>query len=469
FNDLWGFQVHLIDLTFDNPMMSSQCKQINVKEKSRYYVQFERLSFGANYQIRVQSMPPDGYESTVTHNVYIKEKCDIPEFQVTHFCCQFSSVFLHVDECRMHEKPSVSINITWKLACNNIKQFKLKWNTNDPFCCGTADVNDNNTYIYTIILPEVCTNKQRNYTGEIYGISAQHTTTKTQRFWFSIPIKLSSATSIAPTSSAQSTSSDMKIVAAVVSTGTVFGILLVVLLFVFWRQRASPVIRLVDYNQSTPDSDVEQILPDPIKVLILYASCCMSCKKVLYSLWDVLDCTNLFDVRLDMLSEPKLNENPLRWYETQVKEAARILLVTSRLMLMADLNPTSDTTETDISDYVSIGYQLNLLRGELCNTTDISKFVPVYMSYNGSKPDIPRFLSMCRTYKLAPELDKIMLHLLGMSSIRKHSRRPIVEIGSDDHPFNTKKDALVKAIADAEHFHKQILSQCTTRQSNLIV
>lgn len=73
----------------------------------------------------------------------------------------------------------------------------------------------------------------------------------------------------------------------------------------------------------------------------------MSCKKVVYSLWDALDSTNLFDVQLDMLSEPKLNENPLQWYETQVKEAARILLVTSRLMLMADLNPASSTGISD--------------------------------------------------------------------------------------------------------------------------
>jgi len=103
---------------------------------------------------------------------------------------------------------------------------------------------------------------------------------------------------------------------------------------------------------------------------------------------------------------------------------------------------------------VSIWYQLNLLRGEVSNTADFSKFVPVYTNYNGNKHDIPRFLSMCRNYKLPNELDKVMFHLLGMNSIRKHSKRPIVQISADSHPFNAKKDALLKAIADAEHFHR---------------
>lgn len=52
-----------------------------------------------------------------------------------------------------------------------------------------------------------------------------------------------------------------------------------------------------------------------------------------------------------MLNEPKLNENPLKWYENQVKDAAKILLVTSRLMLMADMNPGNKQTDTSDCKY----------------------------------------------------------------------------------------------------------------------
>lgn len=71
----------------------------------------------------------------------------------------------------------------------------------------------------------------------------------------------------------------------------------------------------------------------------------MPCKKVIYSLWDVLDSTSLFDIHLDMLNEPQLNENPLRWYETHIKEAEKILVMTSRMMLMSDLDSGSDISD----------------------------------------------------------------------------------------------------------------------------
>lgn len=114
--------------------------------------------------------------------------------------------------------------------------------------------------------------------------------------------------------------------------------------------------------------------------------------------------------------------------------------------------------------------QLNLLRGEFCTTRDTSKYVPVYMDYNGSKEDIPRFLSMCRAYRLSRDLEKIIFHLLGISSIRRHSRTPIVQVSSDNHPFNRKREDFEKAIKDAEEFHKQMNTVNTTNlRENLVV
>lgn len=93
------------------------------------------------------------------------------------------------------------------------------------------------------------------------------------------------------------------------------------------------------------------------------------------------------------------------------------------------------------------------------------------MDYSGTKEDIPRFVSMCRAYKFSRDLEKVILHLLGISSIRRHSRKPIVQVSSENHPFNVKREDFEKAIKDAEDFHKQMHGtlNSTTSQENFVV
>jgi hypothetical protein len=78
---------------------------------------------------------------------------------------------------------------------------------------------------------------------------------------------------------------------------------------------------------------------------------------------------------------------------------------------------------------------------------------------------------MCRAYRFAPDLDKAMLHLLGLSSVRKHSCRAIVQVASDSHPFNIKRDTFERALLDAEQFHKEIqeTSPISNLQENYVV
>ncbi|KXJ22397.1 uncharacterized protein LOC110252576 [Exaiptasia diaphana] len=455
FKDLWAFRVRLIDLTLNHPNVNTQCKQINSKMRDKFVVHFENLGYGDHYNLRVQSMPPDGDKSTVSHDIFIQEQCDILQFQKTKHCCLFSSVSSNKKDYKINEnKAVVTINITWQLTCESIQQFKLKWNTDDSDCNGSAEVKGK--HFYSLKLLERCV-KNHNYTGEIYGVISDQEKTNTEQFWFTVTMKSPSSTCQAPTSGQQTSLKHMEMIAAFSSVGAVLGIILLVMLLKFYKFRARPIIRINERRQPMSEARDDKSLSDPVKVLIIYASCCMPCKKVIYSLWDALDSTCLFDIRLDMLNEPQLNENPLRWYETQIKEAEKILVMTSHEMLMSDLNLGSN--QNNLSDYVNIQFQLNLLRGEVSNTTDISKFVPVYNTYNGNRHDIPRFLSMCRAYKLPTELDKIMFHLLRINSIRIHSRTPIVQISSENHPFLTKKDELIKAIDDAASFHQHI--SCT--------
>ncbi|XP_031549327.1 uncharacterized protein LOC116286879 isoform X2 [Actinia tenebrosa] len=194
----------------------------------------------------------------------------------------------------------ISINVTWGLNCtDDLRELRMKWEPDNPYyskmCSGQASLT-NITCSYVILLQGECSTFLLNYTGEIYGITSKQKTTKAQQFQFAIS-QYTTEISILPTNGYYS-APNLTVIAVVVGTGVVLGILLVGLVFGILRRRGAPLIRL-ENRPVVSESDTEEILSDPIKVLILHASCCMSCKKVIYCLWDVLDSTNLFDVRCE--------------------------------------------------------------------------------------------------------------------------------------------------------------------------
>ena len=100
-----------------------------------------------------------------------------------------------------------------------------------------------------------------------------------------------------------------------------------------------------------------------------------------------------------------------------------------------------------------VRFQLDLIRGELTSNPDTRKYIPVYMSFNSTKKDIPDFLSSRVSHSLPEEIDRVVFHLLNIERIQPRRRRMVAVIGGNDHPYDEAKGLFEAAIDEAARYH----------------
>lgn len=103
---------------------------------------------------------------------------------------------------------------------------------------------------------------------------------------------------------------------------------------------------------------------------------------------------------------------------------------------------------------MQIKCQLNFVRGNIAKNPDTQKFIPAFFTYNGSKKDIPDFLSFRWSHKLPREVDRVIFHVLNVEKIQPYRTQPIVVMGGNGHPFDEKKKELERAVQEADTYHK---------------
>ena len=94
-----------------------------------------------------------------------------------------------------------------------------------------------------------------------------------------------------------------------------------------------------------------------------------------------------------------------------------------------------------------------MIRGEITSRPDTRKYVPVFMSFNSTKKDIPDFLSSRLSHALPEEIDRVVFHLLNIERIQPRRRRMIAVIGGNDHPYDEAKKRFEAALDTAERHH----------------
>ena len=102
---------------------------------------------------------------------------------------------------------------------------------------------------------------------------------------------------------------------------------------------------------------------------------------------------------------------------------------------------------------VDTRFQLDLIRGEITRKPDTRKYIPVYMSFNSTKKDIPDFLSSRVSHSLPQEIDRVVFHLLNIERIQPRRRRMIAVIGGNNHPYDEAKKRFEEAVNTAARYH----------------
>lgn len=103
---------------------------------------------------------------------------------------------------------------------------------------------------------------------------------------------------------------------------------------------------------------------------------------------------------------------------------------------------------------LQIRCQLNFVRGNIAHNPDTQRFIPAFFTYNGSKKDIPDFLSDRWSHKLPKEVDRVIFRVLNVEKIQPYRTQPIVVMGGNGHPFDEKKKELERAVQEAEMYHR---------------
>ena len=106
---------------------------------------------------------------------------------------------------------------------------------------------------------------------------------------------------------------------------------------------------------------------------------------------------------------------------------------------------------------LQIKCQLNFVRGNIAQNPDTHRFIPAFFTCNGSKKDIPDFLSDRWSHKLPKEVDRVIFRVLNVEKIQPHRFQPIVVMGGNGHPFDERKKELERAVQEAEIHHRNNL------------
>lgn len=106
---------------------------------------------------------------------------------------------------------------------------------------------------------------------------------------------------------------------------------------------------------------------------------------------------------------------------------------------------------------LQIKCQLNFVRGNIAQNPDTRRFIPAFFTCNGTKKDIPDFLSDRWSHKLPKEVDRVIFRVLNVEKIQPYRFQPIVVMGGNGHPFDERKKELERAVHEAEIYHRNHL------------
>lgn len=445
-HDLWGYDVYLVGK--NGHPGHYQCVQINSKTDHLHWIFLEHILYGAAYQVNVQSMPAyhrnDG--NAVSKDVTVPVRCQFPEHRNSAECCSLVNITAEYFDKEIH--------LTWRMSsekhCREINMFNIKWlNIQKPGDCHGQTLIEGE-YNCTISLSKECS--RFNYSIRLSG-KTNDTEGKLSKVTVIIPpMKQTPSPFIGGDVQSPPADNTTKILISVL--GSFFGVVICTLLVVyriFFQQVRITLPYPPKPSTSRPSSDQPLLGNDSGKkrVLILHTRCCEKCNHVLHCLGTVLSSTELIEPSIDMWNTLDISPNVPRWYEEQVKTSDCVIVLGSRKMSLRCQNLLEEG-----DDPLQIKCQLNFVRGNIAKNPDTQKFIPAFFTYNGSKKDIPDFLSYRWSHKLPREVDRVIFHVLNVEKIQPYRTQPIVVMGGNGHPFDEKKKELERAVQEADTYHK---------------
>ncbi|XP_068720482.1 uncharacterized protein [Montipora capricornis] len=209
-------------------------------------------------------------------------------------------------------------------------------------------------------------------------------------------------------------------------------------------------VTLPDSSEYKPSPDQALLNYDSgrKRVFILHTRCCDKCSHVVHCFGTVLRSTDLIEPSIDMWNTLDISPNVPRWYEEQVIKSDRVIVLGSSKMSHRCQNCSEEG-----DDPLQIKCQLNFVRGNIAQNPDTRRFIPAFFTCNGSKKDIPSFLSDRWIHKLPKEVDRVIFRILDVERIQPHRYKPIVVMGGNGHPFDERKKEMEKAVQEAETYH----------------
>lgn len=448
-SDLWGYQVHIVGKDWHPGYVD--CVQINNKTGNQYWIFVRDVKYRATYEVFVQSMPALHKSDTnlISQNIQILEKCQFLEYQNSNECCSLINITAEYIDKKIH--------VEWAMPsqkhCQEIDMFRLRWNNiQKPEPCSGETVIEGKLN-YTIHLErEECF--RFNYSIKLSGRTNKTKWSKMSKVTVLIP-PTTPPTSHGWPSPVASVSSDNtpKILIAVFCS--LLGIAVCTLLVVYRVYFQQVIIKLPDPSaEPRPNSDQPLLNCDSGKkhVFILHTRCCDKCNHVVHCLGTVLSSTELIEPSIDMWNTLDISPNVPRWYEDQVKKSDCVIVLGSNKMSRRCQNSLEEG-----DDPLQIKCQLNFVRGNIAQNPDTHRFIPAFFTCNGSKKDIPDFLSDRWSHKLPKEVDRVIFRVLNVEKIQPHRFQPIVVMGGNGHPFDERKKELERAVQEAEIYHRNNL------------
>ncbi|XP_032219929.2 uncharacterized protein LOC116603071 isoform X2 [Nematostella vectensis] len=345
YNDLWGFQTQIIEQTMTRPGYT-KCLQINSKAMSSYTASYD-ANFASIYEVWLYSMPVLFNQTSlfIRKHINIPAQCTIERFRGLPKCCAFNNVttYIDIDQDRDY---NTFVNVSWIMTCDYVKNFSIYLASGIVHDCPRSAKVQNSTF-YIVELSGEC--RYKNYTVEIQGVLSTGMTTETTKFLLSLP----PVPVFVPTKGAPSDEDTMDLVIISAVFGLLAGLALVVFLWklCWYRTRYIPGIR--DVNDTQLSGTTSQ---DQYSVLLVHAPCCNACKDVVFYLYDYLNAFDQLRVTLDMVCQLKIRQNPLRWYESHIHTADRVIVVASQSMAEQDSEECQIGNEPESVNDPDAGY-----------------------------------------------------------------------------------------------------------------
>lgn len=442
--DLWGYQVYIVGKEWHPG--HSNCFQINKETGIQNWI-FRGIQYGATYQVYVQSMPAlhdEEDKNEVSREITLSDKClihtNIPE------CC----ALINITAEYIDDKIKLAWTLPLQKTCREINIFRLRWtNLQLPRRCHEQKLIKGK-FNYTIHLQKECS--RFNYSIKVDGKSNTTDWTKTSKLTILIPITLPEQQHPGPVLPIAPMDNTPKILIAVFCS--LLGIAICTC-FVVYRVYFQQVrITLPDSSEFKPNPDQPLLNCDSGKkrVFILHTRCCDKCSHVVHCFGTVLRSTDLIEPSIDMWNTLDISPNVPRWYEDQVKKSDCVIVLGSSKMSRRCQNCSEEG-----DDPLQIKCQLNFVRGNIAQNPDTRRFIPAFFTCNGSKKDIPDFLSDRWSHKLPKEVDRVIFRVLNVEKIQPHRFQPIVVMGGNGHPFDERKKEMEKAVQEAETYHRNNL------------